>query len=121
MRTTVGMCRAIPRPNAGGAIDGRSRANITWRCHFGCYAISRADCASQSRLDIAPERHARRWFPDLRLFVTFSVAIKCAFEISERNDKAGPAVDETKLEDVVLYEGPCCMAERGRHRYAFAG
>src|SRR5262249_37169534 len=120
-RTTVGTSRANPRPNAHGPIDGRSRANTTWRCHFGSCAIFRADCASRSRLDIAPEWDACRWFPVLRLFVTFGVAIKRAFEISERDDEAGPAVDEAKFEDVVLDEGPCGMAERCCHRNAFAG
>ena len=64
----------------------------------------RADCASLSRLDIAPEGDACRRFPVLHLFVTFGVPIERAFEISERDGKPGPAVNEAKFEDVVFDE-----------------
>jgi hypothetical protein len=64
---------------------------------FQVVRIFRADCASRSRLDIAPEREACRWFPVLRLFVTFGVAIERAFEISERDDKAGPMKPSFKM------------------------
>src|SRR6476620_840803 len=121
MKTTVGTYRASPWPNAGGPIVGRSYANITWPCHFGCCAIFRADCASPSRLDIAPERDACGRLPVLRLFIAFCIAIERPFEIPERDDKTGPAVDEAALEDVVLDERPGTMAECRRHRHSFAG
>ena len=66
------------------------------------------------------DRLARRRLPALRLFVALGVAIERAFEISERDDEAGPAVDEAELEDVVLEERPQAVTERARHRDALA-
>ncbi len=45
-----------------------------------------------------------RQLPVLGLLVTLGVTVERAFEITERNDKAGPAVDEAQLEYVVLEE-----------------
>ena len=103
-RTMAGMCRAILPPCADGRTVGKSCANIISRCRSVCCAIFRVACASRSGLSFAPDRMARRRLPALRLFVAFGVAIECAFEISERDDEAGPAVDESELEDIVLEE-----------------
>src|SRR4029077_13286403 len=54
-------------------------------------------------------------------FITLSVAIERALEISKRNDEAGPAVDESALENIMLEKRPEAMSERGSHRHALAG
>src|ERR1700751_5759758 len=104
MKTMAGMCHASRRSPVNGQIDGRSCANTIWPCRFWCCAIFRAEFANPSGRDVAPDRLASGWLPALRFFVAFGVAIKCAFEISESNDEAGPSVDEAKLEDIMLDE-----------------
>src|SRR5690242_1051842 len=121
MKTMAGMCRASRRSFANGQIDGRSCANIIWPCRFGSCAIFRDAFANPSSLNLAPDRLASRRLPALRFFVAFGVAIERAFEISEGDDEAGPAVDEAKLEDIVLDERPRTMAECACHRYALVG
>src|SRR6476659_9582353 len=88
-RTTAGMCLAILWSSAVGPIVGRS-----------C-AIFRGRRASLSGTSLAPDDLACRRLPALHLLVTFRVAIKSAFEISQGDDKAGPAVDKSELEYVV--------------------
>src|SRR4029077_17588910 len=118
MKTTAGMCHASKRPFANGRITGRFCANTIWRCHSGCCATFPGAFANPSGLDVAPDGLAGRRLPALRFFVALGVAIEGSLEISESNDKAGPAVDEAKLENVMLDERPCAMAESAGHRYA---
>ena len=40
------------------------------------------------------------------LLVSLGVAVESPFEIAERDDEAGPPVNEAKFEDVVLEERP---------------
>ena len=44
------------------------------------------------------------------------VPVKCTFEVSKRNDKACPTVNEPKFENVMLDKRPDAVAEGGRHR-----
>src|SRR5450830_728118 len=61
---------------------------------------------------------AWRRLPALRFFVALGVAIERAFEVSERDDEAGPAVDEAELENIMLEERPQAVAKSACHRNA---
>ena len=109
----------VPRDSAVaavGPIAGKSCANIIWRCRFECCAIFRGRCASLSGTSLAPDRLAFRRLPTLRLLVALRVTVKSALEISQGDDKAGPAVDETELEHIVLQERPDAVTEGASHR-----
>src|SRR6185503_122401 len=118
-RTTAGMCLAILWSSAVGPIVGKSCASIIWHCRFGCCAIFRGRRASLSGTSLAPDGLACRRLPALHLLVAFRVAIKSAFEISQGDDKAGPAVDESEVEYVVLQERPDAVRKRAAHRHPF--
>ena len=51
-------------------------------------------------------------------FITLGIAIIGSFEITERDDKPRPAVDEAKLENVMFKKRPQCVSHRADHRYA---
>src|SRR4051812_18891318 len=62
-----------------------------------------------------------RWrAPALRFLVTLCVAVERALEVGERDDEAGPAVDEAALENVEPDECPQAMSERTPHGGALA-
>src|SRR6476619_1862972 len=67
------------------------------------------------------QRGARRRRPCLHGLVVFGVAVKCAFEVSHRDDETRPPVAIAVLEHVVLDECPDAVPDRARHRYALAG
>src|ERR1044071_2364213 len=98
----AGMFPAIPWSPAVGPTAGKLCANIIWRCRFESFAICRAAFASPSGTRFAPDRVTFRRLPGLHLLVTLRVAIKGALEIAQGDDKAGPAIDESELEYVVL-------------------
>src|SRR6185503_11698891 len=119
MRTTAGMCLAIPRSAAVGPMAGKFCANITWHCRFECCATFRGRCVSLSGTSLAPDCVALRRLPALHLLVALRVAVKSALEISQGDDKAGPAVDESELEYIVLQERPDAVPKRAAHRHPF--
>src|SRR5262245_21324714 len=62
----------------------------------------------------------RRCAPPLRLLVALGVAVERALEVRQRNDEAGPAVDEAALEDVEPDERPQAVSQCAPHRGALA-
>src|SRR3981081_2161383 len=63
-----------------------------------------------------PQRGARRRRPCFHVLVAFGVAVKCAFEISQRDDETRPAVAIAVLEQVVLEKCPYSVPDRAPHR-----
>ena len=78
----------------------------------------RANSRASLRSLLAPHRSARRRPPVLRCFISFGVAMKRHLEIAEGDDEAGPAVDESDLENIVLQDAQNAVAERAHHRDA---
>src|SRR5262249_58699848 len=84
-------------------------------------AVLAADRLATDRppTDRPPQRRAGRWRPililRLHVLVPLGVAVERAFEISERDDEAGPAVAIAVLQEIVLDERPDTVAERARH------
>src|SRR5580692_4661033 len=72
-------------------------------------------------LCLAFERFACGRCPVLLLFIALGVTIERALEVSECDDEAGPAIDETALENVVLEERPHSMSKSARHRNPLVG
>src|SRR5690348_9138501 len=62
-----------------------------------------------------------RRLPSLQFFITLRIAVERALEITEGDHEAGPPVEKSALEDVVLYERPQAVSERARHRHALVG
>src|SRR5579863_7267999 len=69
----------------------------------------------------APQRLARRRRPVLSLLVALGIAVIGPLEIAEGDDEAGPAVNKSALENVMLEERPKSVSERARHGDAFIG
>src|SRR5262249_4527429 len=67
---------------------------------------------------LPPQRLARRRRPVLYRFITLGIAIISSFEITERNDKTRPAVDEAQFENVMFEKRPRCMSKCAHHCYA---
>src|SRR5690242_13312525 len=67
------------------------------------------------RFHLPPQWLAARRRPILHLLVALGVAIIGSFEIAEGDNEPGPAVDEAKLEDIMLEERPRCVPKRARH------
>src|SRR5262245_10960517 len=65
-----------------------------------------------------PDRSARWRSPFLRGLIALGIAVKGHFKIAERDDEAGPTVNEAGLDEVVLHEGPDRVPKRARHRDA---
>src|ERR1700733_762219 len=113
--TTMSAWRTSPRPRSSSAwsvCSAMAPALPVWpprRAH---------NSRASSHGLLAPYRSARRRSPLLRCFIPFGVAIKRHLEIAAGDDEAGPAVDKSDLENIVLQERPNAVAERARHRDA---